>query len=112
MAGAMTVWFAGKVARHPDINLSTPATIFWLSYYAFEHSQISFGMAGMETQIWTCVLDRRGRCILYGRLLWLALALTLAALCRPEAVLWIGCASAAWLLQQGWRRLAFTRGPR
>ena len=105
LAGAMTVWFAGKVASHPDIKLSTPSMIFWLSYYAFEHSQISFGMAGMETQIWTCVLIGGVAALLYGRLLWLALALTLAALCRPEAVLWIVCASAAWLLQQGWRRL-------
>ena len=105
LAGAMTVWFAGKVASHPDINLSTPSLIFWLSYYAFEHSQISFGMAGMETQIWTCVLVGGVAALLYGRLLWLALALSLAALCRPEAVLWIGCASAAWLWQQGWRRL-------
>ena len=110
LAGAMTVWFAAKIADHPEIDLSTPALIFWLSYLALEHSQVSFGMAGMETQIWTCVLIGGIAALLYGQLLWLALALTVAALCRPEAILWIVCASAAWLLQQGWRRLVSLAG--
>jgi hypothetical protein len=109
-AGALTVWLAWKVARHPEVNLSTPAMVFWLSYYALEHSQISFGMAGMETQLWTCVLVGGVAAVLYGRLVWLALALALAALCRPESFLWVGCASVAWLWQQGWRRFVALAG--
>ena len=101
--GAATIWIAGKIASHPDINLSTPATLFWLGYLALEHSQISFGIAGMETQIWTCVLFGGIAALVYGRAAWLAAALVLALLSRPEGVVWVGVALVGWLALRGWK---------
>jgi hypothetical protein len=109
LAAGVTVLLAARLAAHRELALSNPALAIWLAYLAFDHSQIAFGMAGMETQIWTCVLLAGACAFAYDRPVWLGLALAAAAWCRPDGVLWIGLCGIA-TLSSGWRRAAIALG--
>jgi hypothetical protein len=87
-AAAATVWIAGRLGDL--LRLSTPSLAFWLAYLALEHSQISFGIAGMETPIWTLVLVWGMWAHAVGGPVMLGLAAAAAGYCRPDAVAWIG----------------------
>jgi len=87
LCGAAAVWFAGRIAD--SIRLSTPAMVFWLTFLALDHSQISYGVAGMETQIWVAVLLGGAWAVAERRWRTLATFLVLAGLSRPEGGIWI-----------------------
>jgi hypothetical protein len=93
LSAAAAVWFAGRIAALR--RLSTPATIFWLSMLALDHSQISYGIAGMESQLWTTVLLGGAWCVVERRWNSLGVLLMLAGLSRPEGCLWIALGVAA-----------------
>ena len=101
LAAAATVWYAGRLAA--AVGLSRPATLLWLGYLALDPNQIEFGMAGMETQVYTAVLVAGVWTLVSGR--WLALGglLATAAYARPDAVVWIAVALAATAFAAGWR---------
>ncbi|HUW61672.1 MAG TPA: hypothetical protein VMZ06_11780 [Candidatus Bathyarchaeia archaeon] len=88
LAGGLTVLYLLRIALHPSIRLSTPAAILAMGYAAFEHHQISWGMAGMETQLATLALVASIYYLVAGNAYALGLALGVCVLARPEFALW------------------------
>jgi hypothetical protein len=106
IAGAISVILGGRLARHPAINLSNWATLFFLGYLALESHQVLFGMAGMEAQ---CIVALT----LYGLLAFLSqstlqmgLACGLALWGRPDGVILIGAMGLSLLFLGRWKQLA------
>ena len=81
-AAAGSIYFAAHIMRHVGIHWL--GQVVCLSYLATDHLQIFFGMAGMETQLATCVaLGTIYFCII-GRLGWFGIYAGLALLARPD----------------------------
>ena len=70
-----------------------------LGFLATDQLQVFFGMTGMETQIATMVMVVGVYALLSDRTMLLGGALGVAALCRPEFLLWIALASAALIIR-------------
>jgi hypothetical protein len=101
---SVSVLLAARIAAHPAARLSTPATLLWLTYIAAEHSQVTFGMAGMETQIWVATLLLGVVARIERRFELLAVALGIGVLSRPEGLLWSALAVLSVARDEGWRR--------
>jgi len=83
-AGGLTVLFMLAIAIHPSVRLPGPLAILLMGYAAWEHHQILWGMAGMETQVVTLILLMT----LYYALAWkrtaLGILLGFCMLARPD----------------------------
>lgn len=55
-AGGLCVWLMFKIYQKTDLGISLPVVIFSGTYLAFEHHQILWGMAGMETTVVVAIL--------------------------------------------------------
>ncbi|NIA15556.1 MAG: hypothetical protein GWP08_15955 [Nitrospiraceae bacterium] len=98
-AGGVAVLYTMAIALHPKVRLPAPLAVLSMAYVAFEHHQILWGMAGMETQLATCILlmsvyyaicfesgeGRRGPAPGTVRL---AVALALCMYARPDFAFW------------------------
>ena len=88
LAGGLTILYLLRIALHPTVRLSTPAAILAMGYAAFEHHQISWGMAGMETQLATLALVASIYYLVNANAYALGIALACCVLARPEFALW------------------------
>jgi hypothetical protein len=88
------------------VGVSKVAEVFALAFIALDHSQVFFGMAGMETQVATAIILASAYYV-YVRS-WRAAGITcgLALLARPDFVLWVVPVGVTVLV---WDRRAFFR---
>ena len=86
LASAATVYYAYRIGLLFRFHWS--AQVLVLGYLATDQLQVFFGMAGMETQVATAIL--MANAYYYASSQWWKLGVTagLAALCRPEFVIW------------------------
>lgn len=96
-ASVVTIYFAYQIGVSLSFNWTAHTLV--LSYLAFDHLQIFFGMSGMETQIATALLLANAYFYLSSQWTKLGIALGFVILARPEFVLWaviIGVALVVW----------------
>ena len=108
LCGGIAAWLGARIC----LNLGMPRALALTAaaFLAFEHHQIMWGMAGMETQFVTVAylysIDRMQRGTQWQK----GLSLGLAMLARPDAAIWvaIACAVEFWRARKSraWRRLA------
>jgi len=108
LCGGIAAWLGARLCR----NLGLPP---WLAltaaaYLAFEHHQIMWGMAGMETQLVTVAYLYSIDSLQRGTPWRKGLSLGFAMLARPDAAIWVGIACAVELWRawksRAWRSLA------
>ncbi len=87
-AGGFTVLYAMAACIHPKIKLPAPLAVMVMGYVAFEHHQISWGMAGMETQMATLVLVMSLYFAVAGKAAQLGVSLGFCMLARPDFAFW------------------------
>ena len=109
----LSVFLAARIALAlPGLGLTPPLVTLVCGYLALEHHQILWGMAGMETQIVTCVLLLSILCLALRRYVALGLALGLCLLARPDLALWAAIVGIYLLLDafhsRRWRPLCIT----
>lgn len=104
VASVVAVVYAHRLCTR--IGVSKVAEGFALAFIALDHSQVFFGMAGMETQVATAIILASAYYV-YVRS-WRAVGITcgLALLARPDLVLWVVPVGLAVLV---WERRAFFR---
>jgi hypothetical protein len=88
LAGApVAVVYAHRLCRRMEV--SKVAESFPLAFIALDHSQVLFGVSGMETQVATAILLMSAY-YMYVRS-WRAVGITcgLALLARPDFILWV-----------------------
>jgi hypothetical protein len=86
LATVATIWFAYSIACKWRTN--TPGLILILGYLSFEQIQVSFGMAGMESQFATAFVLIGIWALIEQRPIALMLTAALAPLVRPELIFW------------------------
>lgn len=103
-AAALTVLYLLGIGIHPSVRLPGGLLFAVMGYAAFEHHQILFGMAGMETQLVVLCLMMS----IYYALAWkpvpLGLSLGLCMLARPDFCFWAVIVG-AYALVKDWRQL-------
>lgn len=102
--GGLTVLYAMAICIHPKIKLPAPLAIMIMAYLAFEHHQILWGMAGMETQMVTLVLLMSVYYTIALKPVALGLSLGLCMLARPDFAPWTAIAG-LYVLIVDWRKL-------
>ncbi len=87
-AAALTVFYLLALGLHPAVRLPVPLIVMVMGYAAFEHHQILWGMAGMETQLSVLILVMS----VYYTVAWkpvaLGVSLGLCMLVRPDYGFW------------------------
>lgn len=110
--GGIAVWLGARLARLLDLPSAIALTI--AAWLAFEHHQILWGMAGMETQVvtvaylWSILVFLRVPHSPANQ--WLkGITLGVTMLARPDAALWVAIAFIweGWELRKThtWRRI-------
>lgn len=99
--GGITVWLGARICL--VLRLPPALALIAAAYLAFEHHQILWGMAGMETQMVIAIYLYSIYCLQRGSQWQKGLSLGLAMLARPDAVIWvvIACAVELW---RAWKR--------
>jgi hypothetical protein len=87
-ASALTVLYLLAFAIHPKVKLATPLAVLLMGFAAFEHHQILYGMAGMETQLSVLILVMSVYYSVAWKLVPLAISLGLCMLVRPDYGFW------------------------
>jgi hypothetical protein len=90
-----------RICNHFGVGVAGRVLLY--GYLAFDHLQVFFGMAGMETQVSTGVIFAAAWMFVEKRHIALGLLTGAAALCRPELMLWAPIAVLAALVFDGWR---------
>ena len=95
LCGGIAAWLGARIC----LNLGLPRVLALTAaaYLAFEHHQIMWGMAGMETEVATVAYLFSIYCLLRGTQWQKGLSLGFAMLARPDAAIWVGIASAVEL---------------
>jgi hypothetical protein len=90
LCGGIAAWLGARVC----LNLGLPRSLALTAaaYLAFEHHQIMWGMAGMETQVVTVAYLYSIHCLQRGTQWRKGLSLGFAMLARPDAAIWVGIA--------------------
>lgn len=95
VAAAATVLLAVEMNRlYPSLRLPLYGVVMFAGFLAFEHHQTLWGMAGMETQLATCLLILPLVCYQRGSTYALGFSIALALYARPDFALGvavIGC---------------------
>lgn len=86
LATVTTIWFAYLIALRWGIN--KPGIILILGFLSFEQIQVTFGMAGMESQFATAFVLMGIWTLVEQRPVLLMLTATTAPLVRPELFFW------------------------
>ncbi|HEX5130718.1 MAG TPA: hypothetical protein VFV90_13270, partial [Usitatibacter sp.] len=114
-AAFATVLMAARIAiAVPQLGLTPALVLLVCGYLAFEHHQVLWGMAGMETQVAVCVLLASILFLAQRRHVLLGVSLGLCMLARPDFALW-ALVVGAWLLLEAartrdWKPLATVVG--
>ncbi len=87
-AGALTVWYLMALSIHPKVRIPAPLAVALMGYAAFEHQQILFGMAGMETQVATLILVMSVYYVAAWRPGIVGVLLGFCMLARPDFCFW------------------------
>ena len=87
-AGGLAVIYVMAIAIHPRVKFPAPLAVMAMGYVAFEHHQILFGMAGMETQLVTLVLLMAVYYTIAAKPVALGISLGLCMLGRPDFAFW------------------------
>jgi hypothetical protein len=87
-AAALTVLYVLAIGIHRDVRLPKPLIFLAMGYAAFEHHQILWGMAGMETQLATLIIVMSVYYAVAQRPWALGLSLGLCMLARPDYAFW------------------------
>ncbi len=103
-AGGLTVLYAMAIAIHPKVKLPVPLAFMAMGYLAFEHHQILWGMAGMETQVVTLVLIMSVYYLNAMAPIALGVSLGCCMLARPDFAFWTVIAGLC-VLVWNWRAL-------
>jgi hypothetical protein len=95
LCGGIAAWLGARICLNLGLPRALALTV--AGYLAFEHHQIMWGMAGMETQVVTVAylysIDRLQRGTQWQK----GLSLGFAMLARPDAAIWVGMACAVEL---------------
>ena len=96
LLGGVAVFLAYQICNNLKLPSALALTVG--AYIAFEHHQILWGMAGMETQITIVAYLYSFRCFQQGTQLEKGMSLGLCMLARPDATVWvgIGCGFELW----------------
>lgn len=107
LCGGIAVWLGTRICLNLGLPPAPALTI--AAFLAFEHHQIMWGMAGMETQVTTVAYLYSIYCLQQGTQWQKGLSLGFAMLARPDAAIWvaIACAVELWRAWKSgaWRRL-------
>ena len=87
-AAALTVLYLLGIGIHPGIRLPGPLIFAVMGYAAFEHHQILYGMAGMETQLAVLTIVMAMYYAVSWRPLLLGVSLGFCMLARPDYCFW------------------------
>ncbi len=87
-ASALTVFFMLGICIHKKVRLAPPLTIVAMGFVAFEHHQILWGMAGMETQLAVLILIMSVYYTMTLKAVPLGISLGLCMLVRPDYAFW------------------------
>jgi len=98
LCGGVTVLCAMALAVHPGIKLPAPLAVMVMGYLAFEHHQVLWGMAGMETQMATLVLLLSLYFAVAEKPVPLGISLGFCMLARPDFAFWTVIAGLYMLL--------------
>ena len=99
-----TVLLAAAITRHPRFGVNIWLTCMLCAYLAFEHQQILYGMAGMETQVVCFALFYAMYQALHLRPVRLGLAMALCVYARPDFAILVAVL-ALYVLVVDWRVL-------
>jgi hypothetical protein len=105
LCGGIAAWLGARIC----LNLGLPRALALTAaaFLAFEHHQIMWGMAGMETQVVTVAYLYSIYCLHRGTQWQKGLSLGFAMLARPDAAIWVGiaCAVELWRARKcrAWR---------
>jgi len=97
IAGPVAVWFGYRIVRDYLASSSLAAAVLAAGYLAIEHHQILWGMAGMETQLAIALLLASIYFLLSGNTKGCAITSGLCLLARPDFILWVAIAFAAFV---------------
>jgi len=104
IAGAISVFLGIRIAE--KLRLAKPVVLLVGGYLAFEHQQILFGMAGMETQVVVAILLFSFYTLFDLKPVPVGIGLGLCMLGRPDFVLWVALV-VALLLWHDWGERSF-----
>jgi hypothetical protein len=112
LCGGIAAWLGARIC----LNLGLPHSLALTAaaFLAFEHHQIMWGMAGMETQLVAVAYLGSIYCLQRGTQWQKGWSLGFAMLARPDAAIWVGMACfvelwRSWKRRE-WRRLAPVAG--
>ena len=114
-AAFASVLAAARIAEaKPELGLTPPLVALVCGYLAFEHHQVHWGMAGMETQVAVCVLLASILFLARRRHILLGVSLGMCMLARPDFAVW-ALVVGGWLALEAlrtreWKPLALTVG--
>jgi len=107
VCGGVAVWLGAQICL--ELGLSPILALTAGAFLAFEHQQIMWGMAGMETEVVTVAYLFSIYCLQRGTQWQKGLSLGLIMLARPDAAIWvvIFLGIETWRAWKGgeWRRL-------
>jgi len=89
LASFFGILYMAAILRNININLPKFLTLIPLAYIAFEHHQILWGMAGMETQLVTVILLMSMYYLIAWKPIPLGISLALCLLARPDFAIWL-----------------------
>lgn len=94
--GGIAVWLGARICL--ILRLPPAIALIAAAYLAFEHHQIMWGMAGMETQLATVAYLYSLYCMMRGSQWQKGLSLGFTLLARPDAIIWviIACSVEIW----------------
>ncbi len=108
-AAALTVLYLLGICIHSSVRLPLPLTVMVMGYAAFEHHQMLWGMAGMETQLAALAIVGS----LYHAVAWhpkrLGVWLGICMLARPDYCFWCAIVGVYGLFRD-WRRMGWVVG--
>jgi hypothetical protein len=95
--GGLAAWLGARLSL--AIGIPHVLALAVAAYLSFEHHQILWGMAGMETEMVTVAYLWSIYCLLRGTQWQKGLSLGITMLARPDAAFWVAIAVAI----EGWR---------
>jgi len=107
--GGLTVLYALGFAIHPRVKLPAPLAVLLMGYLACEHSQILWGMAGMETQMVVLVLLMSAYYAMAWKPVPLGISLALCMYARPDFAFWTIIVG-LYVLVKDWRQFPKVAG--
>jgi hypothetical protein len=94
-AGAVAVWLGARISQ--ALGLPPALALTAAAFLAFEHHQILWGMAGMETQVVTVAYLCSLYAMMRGTQWQKGLSFGFVMLARPDAAIWVAIAFAVEL---------------